>query len=171
MVAKSLSQPKLNICASFLIPGYPGNTTFSNFLKKLSRSVGMVYKMKNLGCDEKILLSLYFSLFQSHLCYGLVAWGSSFYAKNLFVIRKRSIRAIAGLSFNDSTSDSFNKIKILTLEILYRSKLASFMWNFDHGVLLVTYKNFSRNHQNFLVTAHAALLMLTSLKISAARLK
>ena len=46
--------------------------------KKLSRSVGMLYKMKNLGCDDKILLSLYFSLFQSHLSYGLVAWGSSY---------------------------------------------------------------------------------------------
>ena len=70
---------------------------------------------------------------QSHLCYGLVAWGSSIYAKNLFVIQKRAIRAIAGLSFNDSTSDSFKNFKILTR--LYRSKLASFMWDFDHGVL------------------------------------
>ena len=48
----------------------------------------MLYKMKNLGCDDKILLSLYYSLFQSHLCYGLVAWGSSIFAKNLFVIQK-----------------------------------------------------------------------------------
>ena len=50
----------------------------------------------------------------SHLCYGLVAWGSSIYAKNLFVIQKRAIRA--GLRFNDSPSDSFQKFKLFTLE-------------------------------------------------------
>ena len=103
--------------------------------KKLSRSVGMLYKMKNLGCDHKILLSLYFSLFQSHLSYGLVAWGSSTYSKNLFLIQKKAIRAISGLTFSDSTTDSFTNFKILNLEKLYRLKLASLMWDFDHGGL------------------------------------
>ena len=103
--------------------------------KKLSRSVGMLYNMKKLGCDDKILLSLYYSLFQSHLGYGLAAWGSSVFAKNLFVIQKRAIRALFGLSYNDSTSDSFRKFKILSLENLYRLKLASLMWDFDHSLL------------------------------------
>ena len=111
MVAKSLSRQKLNIWALFLIPDYLGNPTFVNYQKNLNRSEGMLYKMKNLGCDDKILLSLYYSLFQSHLCYGLVAWCSSIYAKNLFVIQKRAIRAIDGLSFNDSTFDSFKNLK------------------------------------------------------------
>jgi len=103
--------------------------------KKLSRSVGMLYKMKNLGCDHKILLSLYFSLFQSHLSYGLVAWGSSTYSKKLFLIQKKAIRAISGITFSDSTTDSFTNFKILNLEKLYRLKLAFLMWDFDHGGL------------------------------------
>ena len=103
--------------------------------KKLIRSVGMLYKMKNLGCDDKILLSLYFSLFQSHLSYGLVAWGSSSYAKNIYLIQKKAIRALSGLNFSDSTADSFKKFKILNLEKLYRLKLSSLMWDFDHGGL------------------------------------
>ena len=56
----------------------------------------MLYKMKNLGCDDKILLSLYFSLFQSHLSYGLVAWGSSTYSKNLFLIQKKLFEPLLG---------------------------------------------------------------------------
>ena len=79
MVAKSLSQLKLNIWASFLIPGYPGNTTF---------------------------------------------------------------RAISGLGFSDSTTDSFKKLKLLTLEKLYRSILASLMWEFDHAGLPNHLRNF-----------------------------
>ena len=95
----------------------------------------MLYNMKKLGCDDKILLSLYYSLFQSHLGYGLAAWGSSVFAKNLFVIQKRAIRALFGLSYNDSTSDSFRKFKILSLENLWRLKLDSLMWDFDHSLL------------------------------------
>ena len=58
--------------------------------------------------------------------------GSSVYSKNLFLIQKRAIHAISGLGFSDSTTDSFKKLKTLTLEKLYRSKLASLMWEFDH---------------------------------------
>jgi len=102
----------------------------------------MLYKMKNLKCDDKILLSLYYSLFQSHLGYGLVAWGSSTFAKNIFLIQKRAVRALSGLSYNDSTSESFNKFKILSLENLYRLKLASLMWDFDHCLLPSHLQNF-----------------------------
>ena len=83
----------------------------------------MLYKIKNMGCDEKILCSLYYSLFESHLSFGLVAWGSSTYAKVLIYLSvyytKRALRAIFGLSYNDSTVDSFKNFKILTLEKLY----------------------------------------------------
>ena len=67
----------------------------------------------------------YFSLFQSHLSYGLVAWGSSSYAKNIYLIQKKAIRALSGLNFSDSTADSFKKFKILNLEKLYCLKLSS----------------------------------------------
>ena len=80
-----------------MIPGYLGTIISSSFKLKIKyRSVGMLYKMKNLGCDDKILLSLYFSLFQSHLSYGLVAWGSSSYAKNIYLIQKKLFEPYLG---------------------------------------------------------------------------
>ena len=33
--------------------------------KKLNKDVGMIYKLKNIGCDQRILRSLYYSLFGS----------------------------------------------------------------------------------------------------------
>ena len=107
--------------------------------------------MKKLGYDDKILLSLYYSPFQSHPGYGLAAWGSSVFAKNLFVIQKWAISALFGLSYNDSTSDSFRKFKILSLENLYRLKLASLIWDFP-----VTFKNFSNIHPKSIVTRSSA---------------
>ena len=44
--------------------------------KKLSRAVGLLYKTKNL-CSISALRSLYYSLFNSHLSYGLAVWGNA----------------------------------------------------------------------------------------------
>ena len=44
--------------------------------KKLSRGIGMIYKLRNL-CGVSVLKSIYYSLFHSHASYGLTAWGSS----------------------------------------------------------------------------------------------
>ena len=44
--------------------------------KKLSRAIGLIHKMKGL-CPISVLRSLYHSLFNSHLSYGLVVWGSA----------------------------------------------------------------------------------------------
>ena len=43
--------------------------------KKLGRALGMVYKVRQLTTPS-VLRSLYFSLFNSHLAYGLSVWGS-----------------------------------------------------------------------------------------------
>jgi len=103
--------------------------------KKLFRGVGMIYKIKNLS-DSSVLKSIYFSLFQSHATYGLVAWGSS--RKCLVKVnlsQKKAIRAISGLGFNDSTSASFKSLGILKVFDLYKVQCAGLMWDYDHGSL------------------------------------
>ena len=46
----------------------------SELTKKLSRSVGMLFKIREYT-PKSVLVSLYHSLFNSHLTYGLPAWG------------------------------------------------------------------------------------------------
>ena len=48
----------------------------SELSKKLSRSVGMLYKIRDYT-PKKVLVSLYHSIFNSHLTYGLPAWGNT----------------------------------------------------------------------------------------------
>ena len=66
--------------------------------KKLCRAVGILFKLRKLKCDERILLSIYYTLFQSHLMYGLCVWGnaSPYYLNKLFLTQKKAICAIAG---------------------------------------------------------------------------
>ena len=83
-----------------------------------------------------MLKSIYFSLFQSHATYGLVAWGSSRKClEKVYLSQKKAIRAISGLGFNDSTSASFKSLGILKVFDLYKVQCAGLMWDYDHGSL------------------------------------
>ena len=52
------------------------NHHINELTKKLNRAVGIIYKIRS-DCTQKVLLSLYYSLFHSHLSYGLSVWGKS----------------------------------------------------------------------------------------------
>ena len=105
--------------------------------KKLNRAVGMLYKLRKIRCNEQILLSIYHSLFQSHISYGLCVWGNAdfTYINKLFLTQKRAIRAIAGLDFGESTNDSFKELNLLKLKDLYEFQFANLMWDQDHELL------------------------------------
>ena len=59
--------------------------------KKLGRVIGIIYRLKKTNCPKSVLLCIYSSLFQSQLCYGIMAWGSA--SKNLieklYLLQKR----------------------------------------------------------------------------------
>ena len=117
--------------------------------KKLSRAVGMLYKLRSMNCDQRILLSLYFSLFQSHLTYGLVAWGFSKHIDRIAYTQKRAIRAIAGLKYNESSKATFLELKILTVPQLLQYNFASLMWDFDHSYLPRHLSSFFQKNTQF----------------------
>ena len=81
--------------------------------KKLGRRVGMVFKIRY-QCNKKVLRSLYFSLFESHLAYGLPVWGSANLAltQKLFILQKKAIRAITFSDFRAHTTPLFKDLNI-----------------------------------------------------------
>ena len=54
--------------------------------------MGLLYKVRKL-CSPSALRSLYFSLFNSHLSYGLVVWGNTS-SKDIDKIKSLQRRAI-----------------------------------------------------------------------------
>ena len=106
----------------------------------------MIYKTRKL-CNENILRSLYFSLFNSHASYGLAVWGqcSPEYYVKIDRIQKRIIRAIKFADFNAPSKPLMKELQILSIKDLYSTKIASLMWDFDHGLLPQTLSSlFSR---------------------------
>ena len=73
--------------------------------KKLSRAVGILYKMRALNTPKNVLLSLYYSLFHSHMSYGICLYGlaDSQYITKISLIQKRAIRIISKAPFNAHT--------------------------------------------------------------------
>ena len=65
--------------------------------KKLSCSVVLIYKINNF-CKPPILWSLYFSLFNSHLSYGLDVCGNanSIDINKINLLQKRTVCGISG---------------------------------------------------------------------------
>ena len=106
--------------------------------KKLNRAVGMIYKIRD-NCTSSVLRSLYFSLFNSHLSYGLSVWGNcnNIYSNKLLIAQKKIIRAISFADFSASSGPLFKELNILKFQDIYRSQLASLMWDYDHEHLPV----------------------------------
>ena len=67
-----------------------GNTTFVNFEKK-NKATGIIYKMKTMRFPVRVLLSLYHTLFHSHLNYGVSVWGvaDALYLDKIRLMQKR----------------------------------------------------------------------------------
>lgn len=62
-----------------------------------------------------ILLLVYFAHIHSHLSYGLLFWGASPHANRIFILQKRAVRIIAGVSRKHSCRELFKELGILTL--------------------------------------------------------
>ncbi len=112
------------------------NHHINELSKKLNRAIGMIYKIRH-DCTKKVLLSIYYSLFQSHLSYGLSLWEKSYdsYLSKLNILQKKIIRAITFSDFHAHTSPIFKNLKILSLKDLLIYKTVSLMWDFDHDKL------------------------------------
>ena len=77
-------------------------------LRRLSESV-----------SASVLRIAYFSIFQSHMTYGLLSWGHSAVLGRIFALQRRAVRVISGLGYRDDCRDAFIRLRVLTLPSLY----------------------------------------------------
>lgn len=97
---------------------------------KISKTVGLLYKL-NKFLPETILKSLYQTLVQPYLTYGIEAWFSApnCLTDKIFVLQKKSIRAILNLHYNCHTNQYFKYLNLLKLSDLYKVNLMVFFYS------------------------------------------
>ena len=147
---KLFESPKIKYLGMILDNKLNWKAHISELCKKLSRAVGLIYKIRNL-CPISVLTSLYYSLFHSHLSYGLALWANAnkSYIDKIRTLQKRALKAIVFRN-NDDNMD-INRIhfdlKILNIDHQLKVQLSSLMWDYDHDTLPTSLKgHFKRSN-------------------------
>ena len=99
---------------------------------KLIRFSCILYKLKRF-LPVHILRTLYFSLVQSQLTYGILAWG--FEHQRFVKIQKRFIRIISLSSYNAHTEPWIKQWRILKINNLFDLNCLKFVYNYNKGEL------------------------------------
>ena len=146
---KIFESPEIKYLGVILDPFLHWNHHINELTKKLNRSIGMIYKIRY-DCTKSVLLSLYFSLFHSHLSYGLSIWGTSndAYLSKLALLQKKIVRAITFSDFYAHTSPLFKSLNILKIKDFSNHKIGSLMSDFYHHSLPDSLASmFTRRHE------------------------
>ena len=125
------------------------NLTWKNQIKslrnKLARSIFALNRVKNI-LPRDILKTLYFSLIQSHIIYGIQAWGSAKYLAQIEILQKKAIRIIHNRPFNAHTEPLFKKSNILKASDLYKLHASLFVHDFKNNKLPISFENYFNYH-------------------------
>ena len=110
--------------------------------------------MKNLA-PLRVLLSLYYALFHSHLNYGICVWGNAPAQElnHIFLAQKKVLRIITNSDYLANTDPLFKKTGILKLEDIFNLQMSSLMWDFENGTLPQCFANYftkvNQRHNHF----------------------
>ena len=93
---------------------------------------------------------LYYSLFQSHLIYGILAWGHKL-GENDFITKKQKkcVRIINQSGFNAHTTPIFKSLKIVKAKDVYTCNKYTFLYKLQNKSLPQYFTNnfvFTMNH-------------------------
>ena len=107
--------------------------------KKLQRANGMIAKARHfLSNDSKAILSLYHSIFFSHMSYGCLVWGQSDskFVKKIQVLQNNALRLITFAdSFRDHVSHLYKDLNILKFRDYVSLQNLLFIHDYFNGKL------------------------------------
>ena len=88
---------------------------------KLSRSVGILYKLKSF-LPEEILKNLYYSLVHPYINYNIESWfgASQYMIEKVRILQRQSLGAVFNLTYNDHTNSFFKSNFIIKPDNLYK---------------------------------------------------
>ena len=119
----------------------------SNVAKKVSRSVGIISKLRHYA-PTSILLKLYYAILHPHLLYGIIIWGSTYksYLQKLVSLQNKGLRLLTNnFTFHQpfvSVSLLHKQNKILKLSDIYTYEVAIFMHKFCNKKLPITFSKY-----------------------------
>ena len=84
-----------------------------HIVKKIKRSIGLLSKIRHY-VNEKLLVSLYYSLIYPYLTYGIVAWGHTYASTlNPIFLLKKIVRIITFYSYLEHSNPLFKRLNLI----------------------------------------------------------
>jgi len=122
---------------------------------KLNTSIYVLKRIKSISTLETAKLA-YFSIFESHLRYGLIVWGNSSQKniQRILILQKRAIRVLAGLNPIESCRIPFKEMRILTVISLYIFEAINYAIKTNLHKTGQLHEYNTRNRNNFLLPIH-----------------
>ena len=116
---------------------------------KMSRTLYNLKMIKNL-MPSHILKTLYMTLLQPYMDYGIILWGATnqCHLNKIHVIQKKAIRIITNSKYNEHTAPLFKELKLLKLNDIYKLNVGKFMFKMVQNKLPLPVKNtFIKNQE------------------------
>ena len=135
-INKDSAEPAIKFLGIYLDPHLTFNFHINKFATKLASTMHFLKKAKHL-LTPKAKLTVYYSLFHSHLQYGILAWcgASQSVLTRLETKQKNAVRLIANLGYNAHTGPTFKRLKILPLSSMIAYAKAIFFYKFTNNLL------------------------------------
>lgn len=102
----------------YLDPKLTWEVHTNNVISKLSRVCFLLRKLKHC-VSKQTLLTVYHSLFHSHLLYGNLLWGNSAGAGRVFIWQKKALRILFDIPNKISCRPHFIENEIMTLSSIF----------------------------------------------------
>lgn len=127
---------------------------------KLASQIFVLRQLKNC-LHYTALKSVYYSIINSHLSYGVLFWGSASTADRVFRMQKMAIRVLANVCTRTSCRPLFKQLQILPLPCLYLLETLTFIHR-----NLSDHRTFTENHNYGTRNADDLIIMRSRIEMS-----
>ena len=114
----------------------------NNICKKIAKSIGIMFKLKNLKMPNCVLKQVYYSLIYPYLNYNICSYAGTYdtHLYRLKILQKRAIRILSNAPFLAHTDILFQANKILKFDDIYKLNIGLVMYENRNAT------RFLRNH-------------------------
>ena len=107
------------------------NKQIENICRKLSRANGILTKLRHF-VSNKTCRSIYYSIFHSHLIYGILIWSftAQYNIEKIFKLQKKCVRIITFSGFRDHTDPLFANLNFIKIHDIINFQIAKFVFEF-----------------------------------------
>lgn len=119
------------------------NAHVSNISKKVSKNIGILYKLRY-KLPTAVLLTLYNSLLLPYFSYCNIVWACCYHSRlaSLIVLQKRAVRIVSNISGRAHTSPLFRNNNILKITDINNMQVALFMFKYYNSLLPPLFDSF-----------------------------